>query len=453
MSSPRAFRAICLVISCGVVILLGSCAGMRYTYGADTTPAAGPSPRAAVYPAARFAVFSDPHLFDARLGEDDNEHKLLRESSELLAAALEKVEGLSVGFLLIPGDLTRDGELQDHMLMARRLAGLARAGVKVYVVPGNHDILNPGAARFRASGRAHVPSVTPESFAEIYAGCGYGDALMRDPGSLSYVAEPVPGLWLLAVDSASYAGNMSRGVSETGGGLTQERIDWIETVLAEALRRDKGVIVMMHHGVLEHFAGQAKYFGDYLVNGWRQVSRMLAAWNVRAVFTGHFHAQDIVEKTTESGRFLYDIETGSLVSFPSPVRAVEITKEQKMVITTSFIKDLPSFAARGIDFWEYSRNRLAAGIAQTVVGIMTGIGIPQKEAAFIGLQVAEASLAHFRGDEKFTGTEMLSTRGVGLVAGIAAGSRRDLVEGLWHDTAPADNDVTHDLSPAAPPER
>jgi len=207
------------------------------------------------------------------------------------------------------------------------------------------------------------------------------------------------------------------------------------------------VIVMMHHGVLEHFAGQAKYFGNYLVNGWQQVSQMLAAWNVRAAFTGHFHAQDIVEGKTANGQILYDIETGSLVSFPNPVRTVEITGEQKMVIATSFIKDLPSFAARGIDFWEYSRNRLAAGIAQTVAGMMTGVGISQKEAALIALQVADASLAHFRGDEMFTGTEMLRTSGVGLVAGMAAESRRDLVEGLWHDIAPADNDVTLDLAP------
>jgi hypothetical protein len=441
----QAVRAVRPIVAFVAVILLGSCAGFHYVYHADKTRAA-PS-AAAPYPPARFAVFSDPHLFDASLGEDSNDHKLLRESGELLSAAIGEVEELSVGFLLIPGDLTRDGELQDHLVMARQLDAVVRTGVKVYVVPGNHDVLNPLAARFSASGKERVPTVTPASFAEIYAHCGYGDALMRDPGSLSYVAEPVPGLWLLAVDSANYAGNMSKGVPVAGGGLTQERVDWIELVLAEAQRRDKRVIVMMHHGVLEHFAGQAKYFGDYLVNGWQQVSRMLAAWNVRAVFTGHFHAQDIAMASTAEGKVLYDIETGSLVSFPNPVRSVEITGEQKMVITSRFIRDLPSFAARGVDFWEYSRQRLEQGIARSVVGMMTGVGILPQDASPVALQVAEASLAHFRGDELFTGTEMLSTRGVGLVASLAAGSRRDLVEGLWHDQAPADNDVTLDLGP------
>ncbi len=437
MSSPRVIRA---VLACLAAVLLGSCAGTR---------GAPQAAHAASYPAVRFAVFSDPHLFDQSLGTDDNDRKLLRESGEILSVAIQRVESLAVSFLLIPGDLTKDGELPDHLLMARQLAGLARAGVKVYVVPGNHDVLNPRAFAFRASGKERVLTVTPASFAEIYRECGYGEALMRDPGSLSYVAEPAPGLWLLAVDSADYAGNMRKGASVSGAGLTRKRIDWIESVLEEAMQRDKAVIMMMHHGVREHFAGQAKYFSDYLVNGWQQVSAMLAASNVRAVFTGHFHAQDITGMKMKDGKFLYDIETGSLVTFPVPVRCVEITAEQKMVVTSSFIKTVPSFAARGVDFWEYARNSLAEGIAQTVSGMMSGIGISAKEASTIASQVADASLAHFRGDEHFTGTEALSTKGVGLWAGIVAGSRRDLVEGLWHDQAPADNDVTLDLAPGA----
>ena len=439
---PRALRVFIVIAA---TTLLLSCAGIHFREPPLST-------RAAVYPPARFAVLSDPHLFDESLGTDQNDPKLLRESGEILAAAIQRVEELSVGFLLITGDLTKDGELQDHLIMARELARLSRAGVKVYVVPGNHDILNPRAVRFSESGKERVLTVTPDSFAEIYRECGYGDALMRDPGSLSYVAEPRPGLWLVAVDSADYAGNMRKGASVSAAGLTQERIDWIEAVLREALQRDKAVIVMMHHGVLEHFAGQARYFGNYLVNGWQEVSRMLAAFNARAVFTGHFHAQDITVRKMNDGKFLYDIETGSLVSFPIPVRLVEITAQQKMVITSSFIEDLPSFAARGVDFWEYSRQSLARSVVRAVARMMRGVGVSEKEAAIVAPQVAEASLAHFRGDESFTGTEALSSKGLGLLGGIVAGSRRDLVEGLWQDQAPSDNDVTLDLAPGAAPD-
>lgn len=39
-----------------------------------------------------------------------------------------------------------------------------------------------------------VASITPAEFKEIYKDFGYEEALATDPGSLSYVVEPVKGL-------------------------------------------------------------------------------------------------------------------------------------------------------------------------------------------------------------------------------------------------------------------
>ena len=330
--------------------------------------------------------------------------------------------------------------------MAKELSVLERSGVRVFVIPGNHDILNPHAMSYSMDGSAPVPSVTPAEFAAIYSDFGYGDALARDPGSLSYVAEPVPGLWLLAVDSANYAGNTARGRPETAAGLTQGRIDWIEETLAEARRRDKAVIVMMHHGVVEHFPGQARYYGEYLVNDRANVAALYAAYGVRAVFTGHFHAQDVTMTRTGSGGVLYDIETGSLASFPDPVRSVEITGSQVMEIRSSFITELPSFAAEGRSFEDFARESLLAGVSGIVVRTMKGLGVGDAEASTIAPQIARAFVAHYAGDEKFTGSEMLKSKGLSLMAGIVVGNRRDLVTGLWHDLPPADNDLDIDLA-------
>jgi len=410
-----------------------------------------------LYPAVRFAVASDAHLYDASLGTTgaafqeylDNDRKLLRESREILETALEKVESMGADFLLIPGDLTKDGEKQDHQLMAQELAGLRLKGIRTFVVPGNHDILNPHAMSYSESGSQRVPNVTPAEFAEIYRDCGYGEALHRDPSSLSYVAEPVPGLWLLAVDAANYAENARRSSPVTGGGLTQERVDWIESMLGQALSLGKAVIVLMHHGVLEHFPGQEKNSPEYLVNGWRQVSRLFAAYHARVVFTGHFHAQDVTLQSSGPGDFVYDVETGSLVSFPDPVRSVEITGAQRMVIHSSLITTLPSFAARGEDFQAYSKDSVAKGISVVAVNAMVGLGVSREEASSLAPQIADAFIAHLEGDERFTGTEMLRTKGLSLMAGIVVGAKRDLVEGLWHDFPPADNDLEIDLATGA----
>jgi Calcineurin-like phosphoesterase len=433
--------------------LLCSCVGVRFgDVSARYRSAQLPYPR---YPSARFAVFSDPHLYDAELGVEgsafqrdmDSDRKLLPESREILSAAINRVSASGAGFLLIPGDLTKDGERQDHLLMAAELAALSRTGVHVYVVPGNHDVLNPHAVRYDGSRTSRVPNVTPAEFAQIYRDAGYGEAIFRDPGSLSYVAEPVPGLWLLAVDSANYADNAGRSAPETGSGLTQFRVTWIESMLGRAVEMRKAVIVMLHHGIVEHFAGQSKYFPRYLLDDWRGASDMLAACGVRVAFTGHFHAQDVAMRRTAGGAAIFDVETGSLVTFPDPVRLVTIDSEtQQMSIESSFIQELPSFTQKGADFREYSREFVLAGATKIAKNAMKSWGISDEEAEGLAAQVAAAFAAHFRGDEKFTGSEMIRTRGLSPLAGLVVGLRSDLVSGLWHDTEPPDNDLVIDLA-------
>jgi hypothetical protein len=295
--------------------------------------------------------------------------------------------------------------------------------------------------------RSRVPGVTPGEFAEIYAEAGYREALFRDPSSLSYVAEPVPGLWLLAVDSADYAGNPGRATPESGSGFTPARAAWIEDMLGQALRRQKAVIVMMHHGVVEHFTGQAKYFSRSLLRDWQKASDMFASSGVRTVFTGHFHAQDIAVRRTSSGRTIFDIETGSLVTFPDPIRLVTITADtQRMEIESFFIKDLPSFAGRGVSFGDYSRSFMVSGMKKIVARRMTSYGISGDEASTLAAQVTDAFAAHFRGDELFHGAEMIRTSGLSPLAGAAVSMRKDLVTSLWSDPEPPDNDLVIDIS-------
>ena len=204
---------------------------------------------------------------------------------------------------------------------------------------------------------------------------------------------------------------------------------------------------MMHHGVVEHFAGQEGYFSRYLVKDWEKAADMLASYGVRVVFTGHFHAQDIVLRQSASGRAIYDVETGSLVTFPDPVRLVAIDADtQRMEIESSFVMDLPSFSARGVNFWQYSRDFVHQGTMRIAMQAMRSYGISSQEASTIAAQVADAFVAHFRGDEYFSGADMLGTRGLSPLAGLVVGMRRDLVTSLWNDPEPRDNDLVIDLA-------
>jgi hypothetical protein len=359
---------------------------------------------------------------------------------------VERVKSLGVQFVLVTGDLTKDGEKQDDELLVSYLGKLKDAGIPAYVIPGNHDILNPQSFSYSLAGTMRVPNVTAGEFAGIYKDYGYGSALYRDPGSLSYVAEPAPGLWLLALDSCRYADNANRKEEEIDGGFSVSTISWIEDMLSKAASQNIPVIAMMHHGILEHFSGQTKYFPDYVVKDWQEVSSLFASYHVRFVFTGHFHAQDITLRKWDDGRYLYDCETGSLATAPNPVRMVTIDSKQSLAIDSMFITQLPSFAAAGKSFNEYAQKYLRAGIEGIAIDTMKGLGVPADEAQKLAPQISAAFSAHYNGDEKFTGTETLPTSGLSFMGGIVVASKRDVVDGLWKDLPPADNAIRVDLA-------
>jgi hypothetical protein len=450
----RSFRA---AAAAAAALLLASCAGPPYRWSPTAEAAAliaGPRP---VYPAARFAVIGDPHLYDAAaLGAEGEafaaeiayDRKMVVESAEIIGEALRRVKSSEVQFLLVPGDLTQEGERVDHERFASLLADVERSGVPVYVLPGNHDVSNPDAAGFGPDGRRPVPGVTPGEFAEIYREFGYGEALRRDPGSLSYLAEPVAGLWLLGIDACRYAENRPGRSPVTGGRLRPESLAWIETTLADALRLGKAVSVFMHHGLVEHFPGQARSFDDYLVEEYPEIGRMLAAYGVRTAFTGHFHAQDAALARFPGGGFLFDVMTGSLVTAPN-IRFVTVDRSGNMTIGSEPIADLPSFAAAGRDFGAYAREFVRERIAAIAVREMRKRLVPARDAAALAPRIADAFVANYRGDERFTGGERLPTSGLSLAGRIVVGIQKSKIEGLWDDLEPPDNDLVIDLATGA----
>ncbi len=76
----------------------------------------------------RFMVASDIHYFDPSLfslpansylnNYLENDRKLILESSAILNSLISNVLKEKPDFLLIPGDLTKDGEKQDHQMVS-----------------------------------------------------------------------------------------------------------------------------------------------------------------------------------------------------------------------------------------------------------------------------------------------------------------------------------------------
>jgi 3',5'-cyclic AMP phosphodiesterase CpdA len=450
-------RSLFLRCILAAALVLAACGCRRedkaaYAYEKDPSLAALVDQEPAAYPEVHFVVFSDPHVFDPSLVKDGaafqqyvtHDRKLLAESAELMEAVVNALRTIPAEFVLIAGDLTKDGEASSHRLVADALHRIEATGKDVYVVPGNHDILNYGAVRYRGDGTEPVPSVTPDEFVQLYQEYGFGDAVLRDPSSLSYVAEPVPGLWLLALDTCRYMEHHPGQSSIGAGRLSQSSLRWVETVLSRAAQESKAVMAMSHHGLVEHYRGQAEYFPSYVIEDHQRVTRLLAAYDVRLAFTGHYHAQDVtVVRHQSPDGFLFDVETGSLVTYPLPYRHVHIDAQQTATLRTM---QLRSIASRPEGLTGHARDFTRAALAAVATDVIMEYDVGHAEAERLADQVALAYLAHYAGDEELpAGQQAIDTSGLSLRGWLVVLFRRGMVEALWHDLPPPDNDLVIDL--------
>ena len=322
----------------------------------------------------KVAVFSDPHLlsyslnpfgeaFDAYMAGD---RKLLNISPQLLEKIVDEILQTDVEIVIIPGDLTKDGELVSHLEVAAQLKRLSDDGRKVYVIPGNHDINNPHAVRYEGASISQVDTVSPSDFERIYHDCGYASTISKDPHSLSYIAEPTDWLRLIAMDSCIYENNMMIGYPITGGRFGEETLNWIIDAIEEGCEKGQLVLGFMHHGIVQHFSLQETYFGDYLLDNWKEVAENFANAGMNMVFTGHFHTQDVSMHLSLLGNIIYDVQTGSLITFPNPYRIVQINPTGEIDIRSCFIEDLDDYA----DFRAYSQGFVKDGINGLLPGLL-----------------------------------------------------------------------------------
>lgn len=421
----------------------------------------------------RLAVFSDPHVYEPSLGTEGLEfqrylagdRKLIAESSSILDALVRDLrKETDIDVVFVPGDLTKDGEMASHLRVAKQLRRLEESGKRVYVIPGNHDVRNPHAARYFSTYpyTEPVPSVTPGEFAAIYKDFGYGEAMSRDPNSLSYAVLAGPKLVLIAMDSCRYDENVDHPA--TGGLFPPETYEWITSSIRRARENGFTVFGMMHHGAAEHFAGQKTLFADYVVDDWATVSREFADLGMSVVFTGHFHAQDIVKVGTETGGFLFDIETGSTVTYPCPYRLVRLGVDGTLEVETRRIERV-KWPTGGATFQEYAYDFLYNGFTTTYVDggvirgmvpdMLMGLGVPPDALPFIEPYIpliASAFIAHYQGDETLadaTTGEIMAF--IGLLD-MLDGPGDQLVPlgyallSIFTDPPPADNAVRIDLA-------
>lgn len=330
---------------------------------------------------------SDVHYFSQKLYADcgdftiaeNSDRKMFRESGAIVDKALAEIVAYQPDLVILSGDLTKDGELVCHQGMHEKLAAakkqLANAGKQAMfcVINGNHDINNDDNGRDFSSGKAeHTDLVDPLAFKELYADCGYDDAIAKfdeggsQGGSLSYVVRPAKGVTLIVVDSGKYSADqngLGRDEHVTSGVVGEKLLAWVESQAKQARAAGDIVFVTQHHGVIPHFSMEPELMGEYLVDNYEDCQRRYADAGVSAVFTGHMHANDIASITTEAGNTLYDIETCATVTYPSDIRFATLSWKREEgtanVEATLAVENHPIGSVDYVDFDTKATTKIA----------------------------------------------------------------------------------------------
>ena len=251
----------------------------------------------------RFGIISDLHIaLPETIAENSSRFHLVEVSIPALEKALEHLATQNLDFLLLPGDLTQDGEKVNHQWLADRLA---RLPFPAYLIPGNHDFPSLQATEI---------AIAPQDFPNYYRNYGYQDSQQN-----YYSQEILPGVQLIALNSITFdpAGKQL-------GCLDQQQLIWLEGVLRDSA--NKLVMVTIHHNVIEHFYDQSNHpLGNrYMLDNAAVLLELLAKHQVKLIFSGHLHVQDI-----SKWQDIHEICTGSLVSYPHPYRVVEIAQQDQ----------------------------------------------------------------------------------------------------------------------------
>ncbi|WP_308655058.1 metallophosphoesterase [uncultured Anaerococcus sp.] len=332
------------------------------------------------------SIISDPHVLAGELmGPSESfikelkvERKLVVESEGLFRRALEIVDRAGSNYLILPGDMVKEGEYKSHKLVADYLRAWKDKDPrrKIFLTPGNHEINCHSAYDFAKD--ENTKNVSPREFEEIYDFIYEDDSILefyRDSqifknyldfvnkkydrdvkysyyahGYFSYVARVKKsnvddnGLSLIMLDTSIYSADREEkhrdGRENIPGSITKEQIYWILEKIEEAKKRMDMVIVVAHHALLPNFRNQELAFSPFIIKEWRDKFEdddpringktpieILADSGVKFVFTGHLHENGTAKYTSEVGNTIYDIQTGSTITYPLPIRHIKINNK------------------------------------------------------------------------------------------------------------------------------
>ena len=304
--------------------------------------------------------------------------RVFNEGAAALVCALDILVERGVRLVMIAGDLTDDGQAPNWRASAKVLDRYSqRHNMRFFLTPGNHDqwcgdgkplrkeMVSSHGTTFAVSGDKsdETARFAPEMFqigqadvlnyASGFGFCRHSDDLHwetpfgssdelasrigmvsragRDPvelPDLSYLVEPVEGLWILAIDANVYLPNESgwRDFGNEGWTAVSRHkawlLDWISDVSRRARASGKQLLSMSHFPACDVLCGVPRGLAERVMPT-LDVAHALARTRMGLHFSGHWHINRTGAQTVGDD-WLVNVAVPSTASFPAAFKLVDL---------------------------------------------------------------------------------------------------------------------------------
>lgn len=352
--------------------------------------------------------------------------RIFNENYFAFLKALDDIAAKGIKIIAMPGDFSDDGQAYNIRGLRKILEKYHdRYGISFYITTGNHDPVGPfrqdaGKDDFLGQdgnplgiySKENIGNIKNKIITKDIAESGYLEILdeLKDFGfypkkedlfwstpfnfqtvknysfekalqnadyskrmyevaegfsvpDLSYVVEPVKGIWMIAIDGNTYIpknlNENPRNPSNYKGAsigynnvLTHKKhlIDWVKKITQEARLNGKTVIAFTHYpmidfndgatGEIKNLLGKKKWQLERVPD--EEVAKAFADAGLQIHFAGHMHINDTGIRKFED-KMLVNIQVPSLAAYLPAYKVLTIKSPDKMEVRTEVLNDVPHF--------------------------------------------------------------------------------------------------------------
>lgn len=290
-----------------------------------------------------FYLITDLHHYPHSLGitgeayekKNHREQLCLAETGPIIDAYIDKIiADKETKIVLVAGDVSNNGAMESHLDLIPKLNRMRDAGKRIFLITATHDYYvenNEVGKPVKYVGSKEIPATYTdrEQLIDLYHEYGIDEAIAFHKESHSYCVKLQEGYRLLCLNDDG---------DRTFCGYSKEQLNWILEQIDDAKKAGDYIFGMTHHPTLPPVPIYPVISIHDMLGDWDNTTTVLADAGLELMFTGHTHMHHIGLKTTKNGSRYYDVNTSSLVGYPSNMRKVRID-DRKIEIHSISIDD------------------------------------------------------------------------------------------------------------------